>query len=733
MAIQNAPGTTVQTARYEPLNPASFMPTQPYPLDMSLIQSPVGLLLKGMSQGMDMGSQIAGMPNAVEKLKAAKALTKNAEDAMSKPNDPASKAYSMDASGASQFRGKDAPMMPDVAQSRARAAVDTSQAAAEARLKQQEAEYYAKLHASDWDTAAGTAPGVQPMPSNPAVDAAYKAAGLPAQSGNAAPANAVPGVPSANGGTPAAAAPAGAGPAPGQGGGTVTIPQPTPAQPGQSHFTPDQIQSWWASNWSDTAKSASWSPQFNDGQGAWVVKHSDGSKDIVTDDLVMQNKGKWTPEIPLSSALQMSASQRQAGQLPSAPVMGSETPQTVDAQGRTTPASVPRPAPANAMPPAALAPQGQVPGAAPGNVPPLPNPQGPPQTPAPNVPPTNPNPNPAAAKASNELDLDVPDPDRERVGTAPTGMPMYKTPNGSLYMVQRGDDPYTETRLYPQGKGELRVETVPRPSAPARMAEAKRMEELKNEAATRGEDPNAPSDVLKANQRKAWLQKSQHQLDGTEEKVMMDSVNALNAGKELQKLLPSLNPATISAFGQKADQYKDVAHAFMPGVKMFQSDPDLPKFEATYGQFKSALQGAIGNGRITQAQADRIDQLIGSPASNPTTFGKRLETTLDILGEQFSTNVDAKLKSNYTVPDTYIEVANTYATEKRKRTQGANPQAAAPAPAATAASAPAAAGSSAQQPIRITGKDQLDAIPAGTWITDGNRTIQKPGTPAKGQ
>jgi hypothetical protein len=235
MAIQNAPGTTVELSRYSPLNPASFMPTQPYPLDMSLIQSPVGLLLKGMSQGMDMGAQIAGMPNAMEKLKPAKALTKNAEDAMSKPNDPASKAYSIDASGASQFRGKDAPMMPDVAQSRARAAVDTSQAAAEARLKQQEAEYYAKLHASDWDTAAGTAPGVQPMPSNPAVDAAYKAAGLPAQSSNNNSSNAVPGVPSANGGTPAAAAPTGGGQAAGQAGGTVNVPVPT-AKPGESLF-----------------------------------------------------------------------------------------------------------------------------------------------------------------------------------------------------------------------------------------------------------------------------------------------------------------------------------------------------------------------------------------------------------------------------------------------------------------------------------------------------------------
>jgi hypothetical protein len=716
-------------SRYSPLNPASFMPTQPYPLDMSLIQSPVGLLLKGMSQGMDMGAQIAGMPNAMEKLKTAKALTEHAKAAMDDPDSPASKAYSIDASGASQFRGKDAPMMPDVAQSRARAAVDTSQAAAEARLKQQEAEYYAKLHASDWDTAAGTAPGVQPMPSNPAVDAAYKAAGLPAQSSNNNSSNAVPGVPSANGGTPAAAAPTGGGQAAGQAGGTVNVPVPT-AKPGESLFSPDQVKSWWGANWSDTAKSAQWSAHFNNGQGAWVVTHQDGSKDVVTDDLIQKNAGKWTADIPLDSSLKMSAAQRQAGQLPSAPVMGSETPLMVDAQGNTTPASVPRRAPANAMPPAAApAPQGQVPGGAPGNVPAMPNPQGPPQGPAANVPPTNPNPNPAAAKASNELDLDVPDPDRERVGTAPTGMPMYKTSNGSLYMVQRGDDPYTETRLYPQGKGGLRVETVPRPSAPARMAEAKRVEELKNEAATRGEDPNAPPDVLKANQRKAWLQKSQHQLDGTEKKVMMDSVNALNAGRELQKLLPGLNPATISAFGQKADQAKDVAHAFMPGVKMFQPDPDLPKFEATYGQFKSALQGAIGNGRITQAQSDRIDQLIGSPASNPTTFGKRLETTLDILGEQFSTNVDANLKNNYAVPDTYIEVANTYETDKRKRTQGANPQAAAPAPAATAAAStasPAAPGSSSQQPIRVTGDDQLNALPAGTWITDGNRTMQKP-------
>lgn len=339
------------------------------PVDASLYANGGALgFLKGAQQGLQLGNEIAGMPNAAEKLKAAHLLTQNSIDAMNNPDKGSSKAYSMGPNGP-QFQGSNAEMSQDVANRQRLGQAEVGGKILSNQMMPivgatagQQASGKTALGGDapgTYNNSGGENAGVQPAvnpdgtpgvsqtpanqptaggggmpvggspnaggsanastgsaPGSTALaassgdqtnDATAPSSGAPSQGGSGGNADVSPGTQYAQ--TGGGAPPDGS---VSSGGKNLVIPKPTPRMPGGSLFKPEDVKNWWTSNWGDTATSVQFSPTYNNGKGGWVVSHKDGSKDVVDDDVILANKNHWNPTPPFADQLKMAHAMRQA-------------------------------------------------------------------------------------------------------------------------------------------------------------------------------------------------------------------------------------------------------------------------------------------------------------------------------------------------------------------------------------------------------------------------------------
>lgn len=702
--------------------PVDRTPTSLMPVDPSLFKNPLESFMQGAEHGMDLGVQIAGMPNAMEKLKAAKQLTQNTEWAMAHPNEPQSQGYAM-GPGGPQFRGTDVQMMPDVTNRRALEEARARQAGAGVGLTNaQVAETQANTAYRNAET------GFMPLKEalKPQLSRMVDANGNPLPGAY----NNEGGVtPPRNGPGNAAATGQNAGNAPS----TITVPQFTPPQPGQSSFSPDQVRAWWGANWSDTAKSVQWSPAWNNGQGGWVITHGDKSKDIVPDSLIQQNRGKWEPDMPLESALKLSSIQRQAGQLSNAPTLpsGYQDPQSLASDEAAFSGPNVPPQAAQATIGAAAAPQATSVTGGQGVAPVSPNQQVMPGAPTPTPQGAMPGSTPAAPGQAPMQSAQNPvqgwkDPNAADFGGTRhlIGMqgrsPIFKPDVGDAYIVRELEQDGTEVRQSLSGL--TPPERVTPLSSSIRTKQLNDQLILEQDLRKRAQDEGmANVERSTPQQMTDWLNQRRLQdkaIPQSEQKTLYSMVDALKIGEDLKKKVDSMNPEQFGAAAQWWQAKKDKAQG-LPWAGKLLGPPDLglAQFDGSLEAFKEKVNLGMNNGRINKDVGQKVLSMIGTPGDNPGTLGARIDGALKLLRPELSREVMGSVSMGKGVPQELVKAASDADHYQQSLDQGQagakqgmqeNP----PSATATPNKSPA--------PVLVRTKAEFDALPPKTPYIDKN-------------
>lgn len=648
---------TVTIPDYRPFDRT---PTSLMPVDPSLFKNPLESFMQGAEHGLKLGSEIAEMPNAAEKLKAARQLTQNTEWAMAHPDEAKSQGYAMGPNGP-QFRGTDVQMMPDVTNRRALEEARARQAGAGVGLTNaQVAE--AQANAQEVRARTGLMPLKEAAPGQKMLNVDAYGRPMPGtynQSGGINPPVNGPGN-TAGGNPPVEDQSTGNAPS------TITVPKFTPPQPGHSTFSPDQVKAWWGANWSDTIKKTEWSPVYNNGQGGWVLTHGDGSKDVVTDSLIQQNKGKWSPDLPLADALKLSAIQRQAGQLPNAPTLpaGYQDPQSLasDEAAFSGPDVSPSAA-QSTLQAAGAAPQATAVTGSQGAAPVSPNQQVMPGAPVPTASNAMPGTTPAAPGqapiqlAQNPLE-GWKDPNAADFGATRhiIGMqgnkPIIRPDTGEDYILAGLEQDGTEMRQPLNGL--TPPERVTPLSAVIKQKNVTSMLKLQDEMRDMGKNPeemNYPQ-MLQA-KADAYALKTHEPLPEPTQRRLDTLGQVLSNGYALQQQVSSMSQAQRSPLAMMWNSAQDRA-----GGLLGQSNQDLAQMQKNWKEFKGMLGRSVGEGRMSGPEMQAIIAGVGDPYKNPQTFVQGFNSAYQRLQNQYVNEVNSALEAKkYTVPKNYLETA----------------------------------------------------------------------------